>query len=1597
MKNLFTLSHKGLVLALWLALLSATATRAQAPAWEAALVASSTSSITASAATAAGDVYVTGTFTNVLRLGAGTLTSAGGSDVFVAKWSATSRSFVWALSSGGTGNESATGVAVQGNSVYLTGSFANVATFGSSALTSTGSDDVYVTKLTDAGSTASFVWAVAGGGASGDYPASVAVSGNSVYVAGTFGSNTAAFGSATISKAVAGSNGGDVFAAKLTDGGATASFVWAQAAGGDQDDRANDVVATSSGVYVVGTFTSPALRFGSTPLVQSGNSAAFIAKLTDAGATGSVAWAQQSGGVNVDARAVAVNGSDVYVAGNVTGPATFGSVRLAPTGNYCGFVAKLTDAGSTASVRWAEVAASTDATANAVAVSGSSVYVAGLMGAATSFGNIVLTSAGDADLYVTKLTDAGPNASTAWAQRAGGAGSDAANALTVVGTTVYVSGFAGPPINFGGQYFDGGYSTQAAFLASLNDLPLLPVLTSVSPRVGTIGSALTLSGTRLTGATAVTFPGAAPVSTGFAVNGAGTQLTGVVVPGGATGGLVTVTTPSGTSVGVPFSVGTTSPTPGTWQATTVAVGAAEISATATDASGNVFVAGTFQTTATFGSTTLTSAGGFDVFVAKWSPVTQAYVWAQRAGGTDDDQAISLAVGSGGVYLTGWFSSGTAAFGSSTLANSNPAGGLGNNDVYVAKLTDAGSTGAFAWALRAGGAYGDYSYGVAVSGSSVYIGGTIGSRTAAFGSLTFTNPSQPGSTNGFVARLDDAGASASFQWVYPVGGVTNVKAVAATGANVYVAGIFLAPTTIGTTALTPTGGTTNFDMYVAKLTDAGPSAAFEWAAAGGGIGRDEATALAVNGANVYVGGIFQSTTAFFGNASIGNRSRDYHPFVVKLADAGNSGSFVWAQEAGGASGDALFGLAVSGTSLYLAGGFSSQPAAFGEVSVSASTPGYSDGYLAKLADLGNTSSFLWVKTLGGPSGDRANAVALAGTTAYVGGLVTPPATIDGLTIPGPFTGAGRPFLTSVTDAPTPAPTLTGLSPASGGVGTALTLTGTNLAGATAVAFAGTGPVVLSSSFTINAAGTQLTGVLVPPGAATGLVTAATPGGVSNGLSFTLAGPPANDDPAGAISLSPGPDCTTAPGTSGAATASTTSGLGTPAQAHDVFFRFVAISPAVRVRLTSASTALALELYQGSATALTPVPATATPTSGGLGLTIATLAVGQTYYLRVSAETSGAGQPFALCVATLPSVVTLAPSSGPIGTAVTLTGTGLGSVGSVGFAGGSTVNAAAFLAASATSLQLAVPPGATTGPLTVNTPGYALTTTQTFTVTAPQLAVSQGSTGYPNGATYSFGTRALGSTSAAVRFTISNPGSGPLTILNLVSSGDFVLVANSSLVIAAGGTGYFDLTFAPAVLGSRTGALVIGSDAGDYWLNLGGTGIPPVPVLTGIAPTSGMVGATVTINGSGLTGATSVSFNGVAQTVITGNAGVFLTTTVPAGAPVGSCPVTVTTPGGTSNAVAFAVTATPTPTQAARPAASMLLYPNPSPGAFAVRMPAGAEDGPKQAELLNALGQPVRRHVAAGASFTMETAGLAPGVYTLRVTAGTTVLTKRVFVQ
>jgi hypothetical protein len=100
------------------------------------------------------------------------------------------------------------------------------------------------------------------------------------------------------------------------------------------------------------------------------------------------------------------------------------------------------------------------------------------------------------------------------------------------------------------------------------------------------------------------------------------------------------------------------------------------------------------------------------------------------------------------------------------------------------------------------------------------------------------------------------------------------------------------------------------------------------------------------------------------------------------------------------------------------------------------------------------------------------------------------------------------------------------------------------------------------------------------------------------------------------------------------------------------------------------------------------------------------------------------------------------------------------------------------------------------------------------------------------------------------------------------------------------------------GATSGAIAVTNSAGTATSSSSFTVTAVVagPTITSISPTSGMVGTTVTITGSGLTGATSVKFGGGVSAAFTVVSDTSVTATVPSGARNGA--ITVTTPNGSA---------------------------------------------------------------------------------------------------
>ncbi|GAB3860966.1 hypothetical protein GCM10028822_39720 [Hymenobacter terrigena] len=548
-------------------------------------------------------------------------------------------------------------------------------------------------------------------------------------------------------------------------------------------------------------------------------------------------------------------------------------------------------------------------------------------------------------------------------------------------------------------------------------------LSSIAPTSAAAGGTIVLNGSNLTGATAIVFAGGGvnTVTSSFSVNAAGTQITGVVVPSGAETGILTVITPNGTATRT-FTV-TTPATPAqpAWQTltgATTSLNSNSISVTTPDASGNVYVSGGFYGQLTLGSFVLTGATNRPLpFIAKWNPATNTYLWAQALSAYNASVA-AVAVSGSSVYLAGSYFD-LATFGNTTL--STP----GGRDVFVAKLTDAGTSASFDWAVGGGGPGFDFISALAVQGTSLYVAGSFGEsnprgRTynATFGSYTLASA---GLSDAFVAKLTDAGNTASYTWAVRAGGNDSegISSLAVNGTNLYVGGTFYSnDAAFGTTTLRNplTYGQIFSDAFVAKLTDAGGTASFVWAQQIGGISTDGLSALVAQGPNIYVAGTYVNS-ANFGTLSVGSATAygGDNAFVAKLLDGGMASSFVWVQPISTASNGSINApaLAVSGRNLYVAGS-AYTGARFGNATLR--TVGNTlDCYLAKIVDSGSTSNFAWVQQGGGSTNyDQALTLALSDSRVLLGGYLQYGADFGQLNVNNVSSPNTYSFLASLTD-------------------------------------------------------------------------------------------------------------------------------------------------------------------------------------------------------------------------------------------------------------------------------------------------------------------------------------------------------------------------------------------------------------------------------------------------------------------------------------------------------------------------------------------------------------------------------------------------------
>jgi hypothetical protein len=423
--------------------------------WEKTTGDSNAQGATSVAVDTAGNVAVAGSFEGTISFGGQSLTSAGNTDIFVAKLTG-GGSPIWSKRFGDAGNQNTIKIVEDSNgNTILGGTLTGTMNFGGGPLTASGLYDAFVAKLDGAGN---HLFSKRFGDSSSQSTEGVAVnSAGEVLVTGSF-AGTIALGGPTLSSV--GNN--DVFVAKLNS---TGDHIWSHRYGGSSSDVATAIsVDASGGVIVCGIFRGT-VDFGKGPLVSAGGSDLFVLKLD---ADGTTLWSKRYGDKfdQSSPGQLAVDGSgNIVLAGGFYGAIDFGGSTLTDASDTADdfYVAKLDPLGGHV---WSKSYGDADEQFNLhVAVDAAdNVLLTGDLRGTVNFGGGALTSAGDADVFVVKLDPAG---SQLWGRRFGDIQPQYGQAVAGYGAeTVVVAGSFASTIDFGA----GPIATQGlqdAFLVKL--------------------------------------------------------------------------------------------------------------------------------------------------------------------------------------------------------------------------------------------------------------------------------------------------------------------------------------------------------------------------------------------------------------------------------------------------------------------------------------------------------------------------------------------------------------------------------------------------------------------------------------------------------------------------------------------------------------------------------------------------------------------------------------------------------------------------------------------------------------------------------------------------------------------------------------------------------------------------------------------------------------------------------------------------------------------------------------------------------------------------------------------------------------------------
>lgn len=377
----------------------------------------------------AGNVYVTGVIYGSADFGGGVLTSAGGSDIFVAKFDKDG-SHVWSVSLGGTLDDVASAIALDSaGGVYVTGSFMDTLTINGIVETAIDLRDALVIGIAPDGIPLGFV-TMGGMGDQVGNDIAVDSDGNIIVTGGFTTEVITGLGTLTATNLL------DGFLMKFD---AFGTGLWQKSFGGSGNDEGISLKTNSANDVLVTGYFDETVDFGGGEIIDGGSSDVFLAKLD---AMGNHVFSKAFPAVGdqfVDSIALDAAGN-IFLFGEFDMGANFGGGVIAAAGGEDLFLTKLDSTGKHVFTKTYGDSGNQYARAMAVDALGNPVFVVAHEGVVDYGGGPISNSgsAGSSDVVVVKLQNSG---AFSWSRRFGSSTDQDVRAVTTDAmNNIYVGG-----------------------------------------------------------------------------------------------------------------------------------------------------------------------------------------------------------------------------------------------------------------------------------------------------------------------------------------------------------------------------------------------------------------------------------------------------------------------------------------------------------------------------------------------------------------------------------------------------------------------------------------------------------------------------------------------------------------------------------------------------------------------------------------------------------------------------------------------------------------------------------------------------------------------------------------------------------------------------------------------------------------------------------------------------------------------------------------------------------------------------------------------------------------------------------------------------